>query len=80
MKELEQAFRALLGKLGTQTKWCLFIDGLDEFEGNYLDLFELIQECGQSSHTKFCLSSRPLLVFSQVFSHLPSLRLQDLTL
>ena len=60
---------------------CLFIDGLDEFEGEHDELATLLKdatvECEQD--LKICTSSRPWIVFEEAFDGLASLRLQDLT-
>jgi len=40
---------------------------------------EFLKTAATSSHAKFCLSSRPWLVFEDAFQDLPGLRLQDLT-
>jgi len=62
---------------------CLFIDGLDEYEGDrdgkFTDMIAFVTQLASSSNIKICLSSRPWLVFEDAFHSLPSLRLQDLT-
>jgi hypothetical protein len=55
----------------------LFIDGLDEYDGNYHDIIRLFTR--MPSNVKACLSSRPLHDFVSAFKSCPSLRLQDLT-
>lgn len=79
MPQLKRAFISLLETLGKKAKLCLFIDGLDEYMGGYLDIIELFEECAELPNIKLCLSSRPLLAFEQAFGDLPGLRLQDLT-
>ncbi|CAD6581375.1 MAG: hypothetical protein TREMPRED_002993 [Tremellales sp. Tagirdzhanova-0007] len=57
----------------------LFIDGLDELEGDQqgtVDLFHRIQQCGR---VKILVASRPWSIFSESFRDAPRLRLQDLT-
>ena len=66
-------------------KVCLFIDGLDEFEGNdeqndHSFLVELLRSLSNSPSIKICASSRPLLIFEKAFRQNPGLRLQDLTM
>ncbi|KAL8724123.1 MAG: hypothetical protein Q9181_006974, partial [Wetmoreana brouardii] len=58
---------------------CVFIDGLDEFDGRYNAVVEAINSISNQNHVKICLSSRPLLDFERTFAGMPSLRLQDLT-
>jgi len=62
---------------------CLFIDGLDEYEGDrdggFADMIALFTQLASSSNIKICLSSRPWLVFEDAFQSFPRLRLQGLT-
>lgn len=58
---------------------CLFIDGLDEFDGHYSAVIDVINRLDAQSHTKICLSSRPLHEFETAFAARPGLRLQTLT-
>lgn len=58
---------------------CIFIDGLDEFEGREDTVIEMMEALADQTHVKVCLSSRPLVAFEEAFSGKPSLRLQDLT-
>ena len=60
---------------------CLFLDGLDEFEGDGNDqtpLVQLIQELVQNDRIKAVVSSRPEPLFNEYLSAYQSLRLQDL--
>ena len=77
--ELRQAFRLLTKEDASEAKFCFFIDGLDEFEGDHTDLIRLIKDIGSSSNIKICVSSRPWVLFEDAFRHKPSLMLQDLT-
>lgn len=62
---------------------CLFIDGLDEYEGDHdhrMELCQLFLKLAQSPHIKICLSSRPWNIFEDVFGPIASkIHLQDLT-
>ena len=59
---------------------CLFIDGLDEIEGDQDGLVVLIQNLAVTNpDVKICLSSRPEPSFTYAFSSSATLRLQDLT-
>lgn len=60
-------------------KLCLFIDGLDEYEGDDSDVAELFGNTLISQNIKICVSSRPHQVFVDTFATRPRLRLQDLT-
>ena len=76
--EIERAWRLLIAKSSTFMKLTVFIDGIDEFEGDHKRLSEFI--CSLvSSKVKVVISSRPINTCLHVFDHCPALRLQDLT-
>lgn len=80
--ELTRWFRNLACNLPKhqQTRFCLFIDGLDEFVGDYPDLAEfLVSIVSKSKHLKLVVSSRPLPAFTTGFRNSHKLRLQDIT-
>ncbi|KAF2446746.1 hypothetical protein P171DRAFT_383558, partial [Karstenula rhodostoma CBS 690.94] len=58
---------------------CLFIDGLDEFEGDLEALINLFRNLTTSPNVKACLASRPWNIFEDAFDTRPSLRLEHLT-
>lgn len=58
---------------------CLFIDGLDEFEGDTLRLVEFFEQLVQHEGVKICASSRPEPIFFDRFRRWPQMCLQDLT-
>ncbi|RSL68627.1 hypothetical protein CEP54_002728 [Fusarium duplospermum] len=62
------------------TKICLFVDGLDEFDGTHDELISLIKSLiGDIRNVKVCVASRPWNVFRDAFGQAPNLRLEDLT-
>lgn len=79
----EQRLRATLQKLLSagleQCCMCIFIDGLDEFQGNHAILLDLIRNLREITRVKFCLSSRPYPAFRNELCSSPMLKLQDLT-
>ncbi|KAI9762718.1 MAG: hypothetical protein M1840_001185 [Geoglossum simile] len=79
IRELMDGFQALAKQESVLLKLCLFIDGLDEYEGDYAKIADLFRGIAKSPRLKVCLSSRPLLVFEDAFRSIPFLRLQDLT-
>lgn len=79
LSQLKDIFRASLRIIQVKTKTCLFIDGLDEYDGEYEDIVELFQDYAKSPNVKICVSSRPLLVFERSFDDLPGLKVQNLT-
>ena len=72
-------FRKLLSNMSSTHHLCLFIDGLDEIDGNQNDLVELLRERVRGPNMKMCLSSRPDRSFIDAFSSPAMLRLEDMT-
>ncbi|KAF7941879.1 uncharacterized protein EAE97_006716 [Botrytis byssoidea] len=79
LTELQAAMRSLVSQSPQHFKLCLFVDGLDEYEGEPSAITKYFSVLAQVPWLKICVSSRPLLVFDDVFGSGPSLRLQDLT-
>ena len=78
--ELLSAF-AELSRQTLKKKFCFFVDGLDEYDGDHAEVVDLVQGLTRSDDIKICLSSRPWNVFTRAFgwgSH-PAIRLEDLT-
>ncbi|KAH7166528.1 hypothetical protein EDB81DRAFT_853152 [Dactylonectria macrodidyma] len=76
---LKRAFRALKQACACETRLCLFVDGLDEFDGRPMDLVGLLKDIVDCPQIKICTASRPWVEFEEAFRTAPSLRLQDLT-
>jgi len=49
-------------------RFCFFIDGLDEYDGDHWKLSKSLKEWGVSQNVKICVSSRPYNEFEQSFS------------
>ena len=77
--ELMQSFNCLLQQDGISAKFCFFVDGLDEFDGDHREIVDLFKRVVSSSSVKACVSNRPLLVFEDGFGSSPKLRLHNLT-
>ena len=77
--ELVEAVNNLVARANGNFKLCLFIDGLDEFEGDHEELIDLFRRAVSLPHVKACVSSRPWVVFEEAFIHRPSLMLEHLT-
>lgn len=56
-------------------KAIFFIDGLDEFEGDHIDVCETLRELSRSPSIKVCVSSRPWNVFEDALGNKPDLKL-----
>lgn len=65
----------------TGHKFCIFIDGLDEFDGDHSDMVETLLQLSESSHLKLCIASRPWNVFEIGFGgeDRHKIYIQDLT-
>lgn len=73
-----------LEKIAKQTvlsaKFCFFIDGLDEYEGDDFEVIALLESLTSSSSVKICASSRPWNAFMDAFDNSEwKLVLEDLT-
>ncbi|KAI0432913.1 hypothetical protein F5Y09DRAFT_300773 [Xylaria sp. FL1042] len=62
-----------------KSKVCLFVDGLDEYDGDHHELISICQTLSQLQNVKICVSSRPWIVFEDAFNQAPNLMLQDFT-
>ncbi|KAK7915288.1 hypothetical protein PG985_012991 [Apiospora marii] len=58
LSEIQQAFGMLQNFLGSRHALCLFIDGLDEFDGDHWKLGNELASW-KSDHVKICVSARP---------------------
>jgi hypothetical protein len=77
--KIKAVFNTLIGKRTfPKHRFCFFIDGLDEYEGDSLDhwkLAESLQNWADSEDIKVCVSSRPHTEFLDTFSDNSSLRI-----
>ncbi|OQU99380.1 FAD binding domain-containing protein isoform 1 [Cladophialophora immunda] len=75
--EVKRAFSTLVS-LDLPFRMCFFVDGIDEYDGDHVDICSfLMSTC--SARVKLVLSSRPINACIEAFRHCPSLRLEDLT-
>lgn len=78
--ELKEALRLLLRRADLSTRFCFFIDGLDEYSGEPQDVVDVIQSLAKSTHVKICASSRPWHVFEDASTDpKKTLAVQDFT-
>jgi len=59
MKELHDTFKRIEQETRLNAKFCFFIDGLDEYEGEEKDVTQLLKTLSMSGRIKICASSRP---------------------
>ncbi|KAM0805843.1 hypothetical protein BDR22DRAFT_778621, partial [Usnea florida] len=81
LPDLTEGMRLFLQNALRSSRICLFVDGLDEFDGDHDEIIRFFKSIPAISEgdLKLCLSSRPWPVFVKAFQNLPTLRLQDLT-
>ncbi|KAH6847636.1 prion-inhibition and propagation-domain-containing protein [Chaetomium sp. MPI-CAGE-AT-0009] len=78
--EIKKAFRTFASESSSKLgKICFFIDGLDEFTGNYYDGIAFIKELSATRNFKVIVSSRPIPDCVAAFDGLPRLQLHHLT-
>ncbi|KAI0875414.1 hypothetical protein GGS24DRAFT_295783 [Hypoxylon argillaceum] len=78
-RELEECLNVVASEHGKTIKLAMFVDGLDEFEGDHSLLVNFLKQLVSVSGLKLCVSSRPWNVFEDTFKLSPSLRLELLT-
>lgn len=79
MTELTEITKALRGQKDLGVKICLFIDGLDEYDGEHSEVAELLDYIAEPSSLKICVSSRPWNAFTNAFGEKKQLAVQALT-
>ncbi|KAM0426374.1 hypothetical protein ACHAPT_008420 [Fusarium lateritium] len=81
--DLRAALDRFLDAALREANICLFIDGLDEFDGDHreiIDFFKGLTTRENGNSLKMCLSSRPWAVFDDAFGDsVPNTKLQDLS-
>lgn len=65
--ELFHCFERLADARLAHQRFCFFIDGLDEYDGDYADLVEVLKVIDQAPNIKICVSSRPRNMFESSF-------------
>ncbi len=65
--ELLEALTRLKAESFDSARFCIFIDGMDEYEGEYLDILRLIKDLTSSGFIKVCITSRPWNVFEDFY-------------
>ncbi len=78
LAEMTEALRSLGSNQLDTRRFCIFIDGLDEFSGSCADAVKFIKRLAACQNVKVLVSSRPIPACVQAFAAGPSLRLQDL--
>ncbi|OAL44761.1 hypothetical protein IQ07DRAFT_648965 [Pyrenochaeta sp. DS3sAY3a] len=63
---LLEACQRLSTSENLRTKFCLFIDGLDEFQGDHEELIQTVRDLAKLN-VKLCVASRPWNAFEEAF-------------
>jgi hypothetical protein len=84
LEELTETLGRLADNKDLSTRFCLLVDGLDEYDtknGEHSDLIKLLQGLARNDYIKLCVSSRAWNVFNKAFNNnsTPKLVLQDYT-
>ncbi|RDW63383.1 hypothetical protein BP6252_10928 [Coleophoma cylindrospora] len=67
LKELRQVINKLATCDGFGAKFCFFIDGLDEYDGDHAEIIKILGALGSSPIIKLCISSRPWNIFEDAY-------------
>jgi len=78
-EELQETFLNLASLNNSSFKMVMFIDGLDEFDGDPNALIQWIKDIIVRFNIKLCVGSRPWTAFSDAFEQYPTLTMQTLT-
>lgn len=65
--ELSKALQALANYENISTKFCFFIDGMDEYNDDHSELCEVLKTIVKSPNIRLCVSSRPWNIFQDSF-------------
>lgn len=78
-EELYETFSRVAAESGRAFRLALFIDGLDEFDGNPADIIAFVKLLNSQYNVKICVASRPWTEFAEALAQSPSLTMQNLT-
>ena len=80
-QELWQAIARLKEASGVRARFCFFIDGLDEYDGEPDQIISVLESLRSWPDVKLCISSRPYNEFKDAFGRPsdPQLALENLT-
>jgi hypothetical protein len=62
---LEKTFKQIAEQTKLDAKFCFFIDGLDEYNGDMSDIIAIFRTLSAASHIKICASSRPDRIYER---------------
>ena len=73
--EILEILNDLRLRTSDSTRFCFFIDGLDEFDGDHTEVLDVMESL-TSDHIKICFSSRPWNVFQNAYGANSGLKLK----
>ena len=68
LEELDDAFVTIAKQRMSAIRFCIFIDGLDEYDGRPDDIIDRLQVLAEAESIKLCLASRPWTPFREAFA------------
>ena len=68
LEELDDAFFRITNQPMRRIRFCMFIDGLDEYDGLPTEIIDRLQVLAKSEGIKMCLASRPWTPFRTAFA------------
>lgn len=77
--ELQDCLVQFMTQVGAKTRLAMFIDGLDEYDGDHQALISFLKDFHSKRGVKLCVSSRPWPDFTDAFCTYPSLEMERLT-
>ena len=69
LDELVTGFKNISGDDKNSLHICIFVDGLDEYDGDHMSLVQLLQSISSRPCIKISVASRPWYVFADAFGH-----------
>jgi hypothetical protein len=79
LEELRDCISRFISKIEDTDRLAVFLDGLDEYEGDLGGLISFLKRLHRDFNVKLCVSSRPWNVIKDEFNTYPSLRMELLT-
>ena len=68
LEDLDDAFVSITNQRMPAIRFCIFIDGLDEYDGRPDDIVDRLQLLAKAESIKLCLASRPWTPFREAFA------------
>lgn len=76
LNEIKEVFAKLKKQGVGSARFCFFIDGLDEYDGDHFEMIETINDFVTLNSVKICFSSRPWNIFEKVYGENNGLKIE----